>query len=383
MKKAISGKTTFSLHEKLLQADLRPRFENMLEAFSRKDYSPYPMAALLDVTTNCNLNCPYCIDRYALHGGELTTERLLNLLDEFREIGVRSIVYFGGGEPLLHPGISTVLQKTRELEIDFAVNTNGILLNKYVEMIADTSSWTRISLDASSSDTYNRVHGLASGFLFDRICDSVERLCTQAKGTVGVSFVVMQENISDIYAAASRVKNLGCNFAQFKPKYDTTPEGKHLAYYSDADSSRITDELEQAKEIADSEFAVLTTGSLKTLLQRKDIAQGKRYTVCAAQQLVALVNPDGVYVCPNYRGVSSKRIGDIKRSSFREMWHSDRRKQVVSNLDPSRECATFHCLRHYTNVLVNSVAYAKRQGLPIEKYLVTLADELITDRLFL
>ena len=347
-----------------------------------QDYTPFPVAALVDITSNCNLNCPYCIDRYALRRGELPTERLLMLLDELKEVGIRSIVYFGGGEPLVHPGVSQVLLKTRQLDIDLAVNTNGVLLEKYLDIIGETSSWTRISVDAGTREVYNRVHRLESGNLFDRIIRSVERLATQAKGTVGLSFVLMQENIEDIYTAAKVAKSSGCDFVQFKPMYGTTEDKKYLQYFDDAENIRIGRQLTQARALVDSDFAVLTTGSLETLLERRPINQNKTYTVCAAQQLVTLINPDGVYLCPNYRGVNTKRVGDIKTSTFQEVWLSEHRREVVCSVDPSREC-NFFCLRQLVNVMVNTISDAKRQGLSLERYLVQFADDAITDRFFL
>ena len=65
---------------------------------------------------------------------------------------------------------------------------------------------------------------------------------------------------------------------------------------------------------------------------------------CCGQQIC----PSGVYVCPYWRGKEPYRIGDAKTQSLDEIWHSDRRKSIMDQLDPVIKC-DFHCLRNETN----------------------------------
>jgi len=155
----MNGKRTNGLIQKLMQNKYRRKMEETTEGLAYTDFSSFPIAALVDLTSKCNLNCPWCIDGNYLVGKEITTERMLNLIDEFLDVGIKSIVYFGGGEPLMHKGISEILKKTMSVDIDYAINTNGILLSgAAAEEIARGSKWTRISIDSGNAQQYKELH---------------------------------------------------------------------------------------------------------------------------------------------------------------------------------------------------------------------------------
>jgi len=381
MSKVKSGKTTVSLLLKLLQNGLRPRFEEAIKGIYNKDYSFPPFAVLVDITTRCNLGCPWCIDRYVISDREIPTERMLGLLDEFKTLDILSIVYFGGGEPLFHKEIGTVLKKTWDLDIDYALNTNGILLHKIMSLVGMSCSWTRVSWDAASSNVYKEMH--LGGDFFSQILRNTENLAKIANGTVGVSFVVMNENVREINKAANLAKRIGCDFIQFKPKYTPLESNKRILNCYQADiSAKIREELVLAQEQEDENFAILVTDSLKTVLDGTEINQNKVYTYCAAQQFITLINPCGVYVCPNWRGMPEKKIGDILSSSLAEIWGSDKRRKVIEELNPTKECG-LNCLRHNTNVLASVLLQAERMGLDLLPLIKETLGEEISDRFFL
>lgn len=375
-----SGKTTESLLTKLLQDELRPRFKETINKLSLDDYSSSPFAALVDLTNSCNLNCPWCIDKYARFGKEIPTERMLKLLDELKSEGILSIVYFGGGEPLIHPGIGRILKKTVKLGIDYAINTNGIALEKVIPLIAKTCSWTRVSWDAGDPLTYQKMHRVN---LFNQVKDNTNRLANMAQGTVGISFVVMKDNIEDISKAARVAKETGCDFIQFKPEYTALRSNQRiLQYYDDILLPQIKRELGMARQEENKKFSVLVTGSLEAILKKKILNQNKKYSFCAAQQFIPLITPHGVYICPNWRGSKKMRIGDILKNSFRKIWDSNKRRQVIKELDCAKDCQLF-CLRHNINVYVNVALEAKLMDLDIIDHLKEFPGNKISDRFFI
>ncbi len=376
-----SGKTTDSLLNKLLQDELRPRLKEVINKLNKQDFSSPPFAALVDITTKCNLGCPWCIDKYAISNEEIPTERMLKLLEEFKGLGVLSIVYFGGGEPLVHNGAGLIFEKTQKLGIDYAINTNGILLHKVIPIISDSCSWIRVSWDAGDSEVYREIHHNKD--FFNQVVENTKNLAKYARGTVGVSFVVMESNIADISRATKIAKDIGCDFIQFKPQYTPLKSNKRIIDYYGGDLPiMITDELSKAKGNEDNCFAVLITNSLNAIINKQPLDQNRNYNYCAAQQFVSLINPNGVYVCPNWRGAQEKSVGNIMNDSLVNIWKSDRRKEVVKQLDPLREC-NLNCLRHNTNVLINGLLTAKNMGLDLLSYVKEMQGENISDRYFL
>lgn len=375
------GKTTDGLLLKLLQDDFRPKLKKVVKKISNGEYDSLPFAMLVDLTTRCNLGCSWCIDKYVLSSKEIPKERMDRLLEEFKEAGIRSIVYFGGGEPMMYSEINEILIKTHNLGIDYAINTNGIMLERASKTIADTCSWIRISLDAASEKKYKELHNGKD--YFKKIVKNIKLLNKTKKGTVGTSFVVMENNVDEVFRAAKLVKSIGCDFIQFKPRYiPNIKNERSLNKYIAALNSRIKKELGKAKQLEDSSFTVLITGSMKTLLSNEPVNQRKNYTYCAAQQFVPLVTPHGVYVCPNLRGSEKGRIGNILTSSFKKIWESKQRKEIIKKINPSKDC-NLACLRHQINAVINSAIENEKMGVDLLSLIRETKGKDISDRYFI
>lgn len=72
----------------------------------------------------CNLNCTYCDSRYACDEPTYRVMSQDEILDEVAKIGCGSITVTGG-EPLIHPGIESLLQALVKKGYYVNVETNG------------------------------------------------------------------------------------------------------------------------------------------------------------------------------------------------------------------------------------------------------------------
>ena len=92
-------------------------------------YPPkYPKSVHLYLTNDCNLNCERCYYRSNFDPRkELSFDQLKTLFEEWKEYNLTSIA-IGGGEPLLHPNISEIIQLAKDMEFFIAVTTNGTVL---------------------------------------------------------------------------------------------------------------------------------------------------------------------------------------------------------------------------------------------------------------
>src|SRR3712207_9498129 len=61
-----------------------------------------PLVVEFDPTTACNFKCPECISLGLLNRGQISNDRVIELINEFHEVGVKGIIFIGGGEPLAH-----------------------------------------------------------------------------------------------------------------------------------------------------------------------------------------------------------------------------------------------------------------------------------------
>lgn len=215
----------------------------------RRGEVPYPVHLHLIPSDYCNLNCPGCAYRaegfrstelYRGEHGEKNPKRFLpwhvmeKVLRDCALMGTRGIEITGGGEPTLYPQIVNTLRRCDELGLQTALITNGLMLHRQdLKFWATKCAWVRVSLDASTADTYDRVRppqgsgGTTTNF--DRILVNLAQLralrdSTGSGTTIGTSFVVQKENFSEIYGAALQALKSGADNIRFSGLF--SPQGE-------------------------------------------------------------------------------------------------------------------------------------------------------------
>jgi GTP 3',8-cyclase len=121
----------------------------------------------VSLTDRCNLRCRYCMPR-ELFGADhaflerdelLSFEELTRVLATFVDLGV-SKLRLTGGEPLLRKDLPDLVGMLAGLDRvdDIALTTNGILLPRLAEQLADAGlERITVSLDALDDDTFRAV----------------------------------------------------------------------------------------------------------------------------------------------------------------------------------------------------------------------------------
>ena len=133
---------------------------------------------ILEVTDKCNCNCRYCWfgDFYSYHDKRCnnnldiqTAKNILHYLVELwnspLNISYDRIVYltFYGGEPLLNfpfiKEITTYVKQTKTLRnrFVFAITTNGLLLQKYMDFLVENNFDLLVSLDGNEQNNAYRI----------------------------------------------------------------------------------------------------------------------------------------------------------------------------------------------------------------------------------
>jgi len=117
------------------------------------------------LTNRCNLRCAHC---YMFSGDleieELPVSKWITLIDQFAEIGGRAIT-FSGGEPLLYPGFSELIEYTHCKGIKICVLTNALLWTaSFSKQMQGKIDEIQISLDGYDDETYGQVRNIKHGF---------------------------------------------------------------------------------------------------------------------------------------------------------------------------------------------------------------------------
>jgi sulfatase maturation enzyme AslB (radical SAM superfamily) len=323
-----------------------------------------PLVVELDPTSFCDMRCPECISIELLNDARFPRERLLSLAKEFAELGVRAVILIGGGEPLMHNAIGDVIDILGRAGIAVGPTTNGTMIHRYLEPIAEFGSWTRVSVDAGTAETFERFRPHRTGRnVFDRVIDNMRQLAAVKRGSLGYSFLLVarttpdgalvESNFGDVAAAAVLARDIGCDYFEVKPTYD-------LAHFLVAQppglGDLLADQLHQAHETATGGFEVLSPRTLATVMDERQYVEPKGYHHCPVAELRTLVTATGAYVCPYHRGNPHARYGNPLTESFAEMWSGQRRHDVKTGIDPATECR-FHCIRHQSNLLLLRMAH--------------------------
>ncbi len=358
----------FSAHQLNLKYKLHQRsIVKHLRDIDWKKGSEAPWVVEFDPTTACNLACPDCISRDLLNQKSFSKDRVRDLVREMVDAGVKAVVLIGGGEPLAHSEIGWVIEYFGKNNVKLGLTTNGLLIDKHLDVIAPYMDWTRVSMDAGTSETFRRIRpNHANKSEFDRAVKNMRALAAAKKGKLGYSFMIYSEgkfdpsnpvpqtpfsNISEVYIAAQLAKEIGCDYFEIKPMYD-------INHYSIGQKQEFVEEaktlITKALELEDGKFRILQALKLKAVLNGEPNVEPKSYTRCAVSQLRTLVTPSGVYVCPYFRGRADKKIGDVMDSSFQDMWAGKSRAGVMEKLNPSVDCR-MHCIRNDSNLALEEM----------------------------
>jgi len=335
-----------------------------------------PLIVELDTTEACDLACPGCISEEIMADNKLSSKRLMEIGKEFKDIGVKGVVLIGGGEPLSHPKIGDFIEYLGENDIAIGITTNGTFIHKNLETIAKYSSWTRVSMDAATTEMFEILRPTkGGGSKFDLVINNMKNLAKIKTGKLGYSFLIRTEvegdrivsNIHEIYDAAKLAREIGCDYFEVKPSYQYRNNAVHsLVKHPKEHLDQARHEIERLNELVTDNFSIIKAITLDASLKGgEETLQPKEYTTCPATELRTLVTPSGVYVCPYWRGKQQFNVGNILENSLQDIWHSSRRKEVQTWLDPSKHCG-FNCLRHETNLEIFKIIKKLQNGDVIE-----------------
>jgi MoaA/NifB/PqqE/SkfB family radical SAM enzyme len=89
---------------------------------------PDPTEIYLSLTANCNLRCLGCrYGRDFMPGSQLSWDIVKGVLDDASAMNIHNVRFYGG-EPLLHPDLSRMVEHANRLGLHSLLSTNGVLL---------------------------------------------------------------------------------------------------------------------------------------------------------------------------------------------------------------------------------------------------------------
>ncbi|MCL6583930.1 MAG: radical SAM protein [bacterium] len=306
-----------------------------LWAICRGELSP-PVTVEIELTNACNHRCIFCLDQSynAIINATLKEAPLLNLAAEIAGQGVESVIFTGGGEPLLYYSFSKIVQHFRTKGLHIGLITNGEAIDRHLEAIPHLS-WVQVSLDAASVEIHQKLHNPFKNNIFQTIVDNLYQISTSV--FTGISYVLHPDNFRQMPAAIRLAREVGCRFIAFR-RVDGLPQAQSFTPAMLMELRELMAGINWRQE-----------ANFQILAPRLDhFAPGYRplpYSPCLAHHLIGILSSDGnFYPCRTLRGDADYAYGSIYRDSFQNIWYGEKRKAVLEKI--ARGDCSARCLGH-------------------------------------
>lgn len=316
--------------------------DRVAEWISTKD--GYPINAEIAISGACNHRCIFCSVDYTGYIPEFLEKNLIHeRMKELHVLGLKSVLLAGNGEPLVNKDAVDIINDMKVIGLDVALSTNGVLFTKKVsEACLESLSWIRFSVSAGKEETYKKIHRGQDGDLnrvFQNIADAAEyKKKYQLKTVLGVQIVMTPENEDEILILAQTVKDLGADLFTVKslgwfPNTQSELKEKvdRKSFYSEREN--LSQELQN---LCDEGFSAVYRSN-----RAGKVIRDRQYKECFASPFHICIDSAGrVVPCCSFMGVPDMSFGNIKEQTFEEIWHGNKRKDVLRNI---KECNLKMC----------------------------------------
>ncbi len=302
----------------------------------------YPVYMEVSPSGACNHRCVYCaLDFMEYQARYLNTGRFKETLSELGELGLKSIMYAGEGEPLLHKDLPEIVHHTANSDISIAITTNAVLLKpERAERILPWTEWIKVSINAGTRETYAKIHRTREDD-FDKVIENM--VCAvrlREKGgykcVLGGQILLLPENHEEVVELARKLRDIGLDYLVVKP-YSQHPQSLTQKY----ENIRYSEYLHLAEELKRMESDDFSVVFRIRAMQKWDDAE-RNYERCLALPFWSYIDAGGnVWGCSMYLGDERFSYGNVYDSTFREIWEGQRRldslRWVENEMDIS-EC---------------------------------------------
>ena len=198
------------------------KIQNMNEEGDKGEKSEkgeYPLNQIyFYLTEGCNLRCRHCwiSPKYQTEGRiypSLDFDLFRSIIRQARPIGLQT-VKLTGGEPLLHPRITDMLDFIRSEDLGLTMETNGLLCTKEIVLkIAGCNNPSiSVSLDGADAITHEWIRGVEG--CFKLTIDSIHNL-VEAGIRPQVIMTIMRRNMDQISDIVRLAETLGAGSIKF------------------------------------------------------------------------------------------------------------------------------------------------------------------------
>lgn len=106
-----------------------------------------PVSLQMAPTSECNLKCVFCSNVNRTKHESLEADQVEALLTSLSTLGLRTVEWTGGGDPLLWEPLEDVMALAEDLGLEQGLITNGVALKNFGSDFFAKLMWVRVSLN--------------------------------------------------------------------------------------------------------------------------------------------------------------------------------------------------------------------------------------------
>lgn len=372
-------KRPLHVQEGAYRADKILWHKDRMDAFKRGEPIA-PVTVHFVISDLCNHDCGFCSFRMennlqnALFGVDrdgkrnnnpsrrIPTEKCMEMLEDFADLGVRGIEYTGGGEPTIHPDCGRIFKRGLDLGLDSSLVTNGQRIPTGLDRSLLRFSWIRFSIDAGNAESYARVRRISARH-FEQTLANASRLIAKRREsgsdtTIGAGFVIWRENWSEIREAVKLYKSIGFDSVRLGAIFNSTEKLDHFDGWAE-DAAEMC--ASAKREFEDENFRV--HDNFRARLD--DLSDDGRpdYSRCRYQELVAYVGGDQkLYRCCDTAYNPIGYLGDLSTTRFKTLWTSLGATGAFDDFQADETCE--FCMFNARNRLAEDYVSGRLETLP-------------------
>jgi len=294
-----------------------------------KSRKVYPIYLEISPVGFCNHRCTFCaLDFMEYQNRKIDPNILKERLREMAELGIKSVMFAGEGEPTLYKELPEMLDLCREVGIDTSLTTNMVpFTEKNTEPFVKNCSWIKVSINAGNPENYAEIHRTDPKD-FDRVMQNMKRSVAlrnekKYKCTIGAQLLLLPDNYKSVTELAKRVKDIGLDYLVIKP-YSQHHSSK-TRQFKDLDYSKYLDLHNKLEKFNSDNFSVI----FRIATMSKLINKPERYLKCNSVPFfwAYIVSDGSVFGCSAFLEDDNFNYGNINDNTFEQIWEGERRKK--------------------------------------------------------
>jgi SynChlorMet cassette radical SAM/SPASM protein ScmF len=294
----------------------------------KEEPAPVPIRTLnflyFYLTEGCNLACRHCwiapkLDTSANRYPVLPVELFEAAIREAKPLGL-SGVKLTGGEPLLHPRFTRLLEIVRREELGLTLETNGLLCTPEIaaEIAKFPKRFVSVSIDGADAATHEWVRGVAGSFQSAR--QAVKNLVA-AGIRPQVIFSVMRGNAGQVDVVVRLAEELGAASVKFNV-VQPTARGEKL--HEALETLNVAELIELGRRV---ELELAPKSSLRVFFDYPQafralnrIASGDGCGACGIFGILGVIASGHYALCGIGEQVQDLVFGEVGKDPLEEVW---------------------------------------------------------------